>query len=195
MMVFNDSTKVARSEDESETTTEANTAETRPRSPIEETDIDDQTLGVCPNCTGTVRTSGIETVCEACGLVVDEYLIDHDMEPSMPRTAHPLMQLETDRRTIKRAQYEAFEFSLTDRGVLVRNASHENPANHAYLVTIEDGLPATCECPADEHYPRACKHRIAVAIRPCILDAAIAAYTVQELIARGSRSQSTPPAP
>jgi hypothetical protein len=101
--------------------------------------------------------------------------------------AHPLTRLQTNRRTIKRAQYEAFEFSLMTRGILVRNASHANPADHEYLVTIRDGLPASCECPADEHYEGACKHRVAVAIRRPVLDAAIAAQRVSDHLAdRGS---------
>ena len=107
----------------------------------------------------------------------------------MTRTEHPLTQLQTNRRTIKRAQYEAFEFSLTTRGVLVRNASHATPADHEYLVAIEDGLPATCECPADEHYESACKHRVAVAIRRPVLDAALAAQRVgQHLVDRSNES-------
>ena len=105
----------------------------------------------------------------------------------MTRTEHPLTQLQTNRRTIKRAQYEAFEFSLTTRGVLVRNASHANPADHEYLVTIQDGLPTTCECPADEHSEGACKHRVAVVIRRPVLDTAIAAQRVsQHLVDRSS---------
>lgn len=108
----------------------------------------------------------------------------------MSQAPHPLAQPETTRRTIKRAQYEAFEFALIPQGVLVRNASHEIPADHEYVVTIEDGLPATCECPADDHYDGACKHRVALAIRLHVLDAAIAAQTIQELSTRGPRSRS-----
>jgi hypothetical protein len=105
----------------------------------------------------------------------------------MRQSAHPLTQFQTNQRTIKRAQYEAFEFSLTTRGVLVRNASHANPADHEYVVAIKDDLPTTCECPADEHYEGACKHRVAVAIRWPVLDAALAAQRVgQHLVNRSS---------
>ena len=105
----------------------------------------------------------------------------------MAQSAHPLTRLQTNRRTIKRAQYEAFEFSLTRRGVLVRNASHATPSDHEYLVTIENELPTTCECPADEHAEGACKHRVAVAIRRPVLDAAIAAQRVSDhLVDRNS---------
>lgn len=96
----------------------------------------------------------------------------------MKQPAHPLTRLQTNQRTIKRAQYEAFEFSLTARGILVRNASHAKPADHEYLVTIQDGLPTSCECPADEHYEGACKHRVAIAIRRPVLDAALTAQHV-----------------
>lgn len=84
---------------------------------------------------------------------------------------HPLEQLEFPTRVAKRAQYEAFEFSLTDGSVLVRNGSHPDPSEHEYLVTVEDGVPAACECPADDAYEGACKHRVAVAIRRPLLDA------------------------
>ena len=87
---------------------------------------------------------------------------------------HPLERLEFPTRVAKRAQYEAFEFTLTDGDVRVRNGSHADPSDHEYLVTIEDGLPATCECPADDAYEGACKHRVAVAIRRPLLDAVTA---------------------
>jgi hypothetical protein len=91
-----------------------------------------------------------------------------------PDSMTPLDQLEFTTRVAKRAQYEAFEFAISDGGVVVQNCSHENPADHEYLVTIEDGLPAACECPADAHFDGACKHRVAVAIREPVLDAAVA---------------------
>ncbi|WP_436926209.1 SWIM zinc finger family protein [Halosimplex amylolyticum] len=97
---------------------------------------------------------------------------------------HPLQQLEFPTRVAKRAQYEAFEFTLSSDGVVVRNGSHANPDEHEYLVTVEDGVPATCECPADEQYEGACKHRVAVAIRRPLLDAVTAA-TGQPVVADG----------
>ena len=81
-------------------------------------------------------------------------------------------QLETTRRVIKRAQYEAFEFELQNTGIRVRNCSHADPTNHEYHVTIEGGIPVACECPAEQKYPSACKHRVAVAIRTPLLEAA-----------------------
>jgi hypothetical protein len=77
---------------------------------------------------------------------------------------HVLSQLTFTKRVAKRAQYEALEFSLTTRGVCVRNTSHANPANHEYLVPVRDGIPIACECPADDRYGGACKHRVGVAI-------------------------------
>jgi len=85
----------------------------------------------------------------------------------------PLAKLQTTKRVIKRAQYEAFEFTIEANGVRVRNASHAKPEEHEYAVTITNGLPSECECPADAKYDGACKHRVAVAIRRPILDAAI----------------------
>lgn len=86
---------------------------------------------------------------------------------------HPLETLEFSSRVAKRAQYEAFEFTITPAGVCVRNCSHANPEDHEYVVTIEDGLPSHCTCPADREYDGACKHRVGVAIRRPVLDAAI----------------------
>ena len=53
------------------------------------------------------------------------------------------------------------------------NCSHDDPSEHRYLVRVGDGVPASCTCPADEHYDDACKHRVAVAIRGPVLDAAV----------------------
>ncbi|WP_083252417.1 SWIM zinc finger family protein [Haladaptatus sp. W1] len=83
-----------------------------------------------------------------------------------------LSHLTFTTRVAKRAQYEALEFSLTTRGVCVRNTSHANPTEHEYLVTVRDGIPIACECPADDCYDGACKHRVGVAIRTPLLQAA-----------------------
>jgi hypothetical protein len=93
----------------------------------------------------------------------------------------PLEKLDPPKRILKRAQYEALEFSLLDGDVLVRNESHLDPADHEYLVTVVDGAPIACECPADATYDEPCKHRVAVAIRPRILEIA----TKAKLLADG----------
>jgi hypothetical protein len=85
---------------------------------------------------------------------------------------HPLEALNVTTRVVKRAQYEAFEFTVLGRDIQVRNCSHANPADHEYLVTVCDGLPVACSCPADARFDGACKHRVAVAIRRPVLDAA-----------------------
>jgi hypothetical protein len=82
-----------------------------------------------------------------------------------------LAELDPTDRVLKRAQYEAFEFSLFDGDVLVRNESYADPENHEYRVRFVDGVPASCECPDDDAYPGPCKHRVAVAIRRPIVDA------------------------
>ncbi|WP_246023082.1 SWIM zinc finger family protein [Halosimplex halophilum] len=106
---------------------------------------------------------------------------------------HPLQALSFNSRIAKRAQYEAFEFELLSTEILVRNGSHANPSDHEYLVTVEDGIPATCECPADTHYEGACKHRVAVAIRRPLLEAVSANQKPQPIAADGG--QFEPPAP
>ncbi|WP_152041159.1 SWIM zinc finger family protein [Salinigranum salinum] len=83
---------------------------------------------------------------------------------------HPLSHLEFTSRIRKRAQYEAFEFSLVPEGLLVRNESYADPENHEYRVTVEDGVPVACTCPADARFEGACKHRVAVAIRRPLLE-------------------------
>ena len=84
-----------------------------------------------------------------------------------------LSALEFDASTAKRAQYEAFNFELDAPGlVTVRNESYENADEHSYRVNVEDGIPVVCECPADTYHEGACKHRVAVAIREPVLEAA-----------------------
>ncbi|WP_256301790.1 SWIM zinc finger family protein [Haloarchaeobius salinus] len=41
------------------------------------------------------------------------------------------------------------------------------------MIRVVDGVPTSCTCPADEHYDDACKHRVAVAIRGAVLNAAV----------------------
>jgi len=78
--------------------------------------------------------------------------------------------LDPPYRVLKRAQYEAFAFSLVEGGVYVRNESHLHPEDHEYRVTVTDGIPTSCECPADAGYDWPCKHRVAVAVRPRLLE-------------------------
>lgn len=90
-------------------------------------------------------------------------------------STNPLTRLPIHGPSLRRAQTEPFEFRLVPEGVLVRNLKYANPAEHEYLVTVEAGVPICCTCPADLHYDGACKHRLAVAIRKPVLDAAVAA--------------------
>ncbi|MCO8242988.1 SWIM zinc finger family protein [Haladaptatus sp. AB643] len=94
---------------------------------------------------------------------------------------HVLSNLTYSKRVAKRAQFEALEFTVDVRGVRVRNASHANPTNHEYLVNVRNGIPIACECPADKQYNGACKHRVGVAIRTPLLQAA----TEHSLVADG----------
>ncbi|RBI60030.1 SWIM zinc finger family protein [halophilic archaeon] len=95
----------------------------------------------------------------------------------------PLNRLDPTNRVLTRAQYEAFAFTLLNGDVQVRNKSHPNPENHEYLVTIRDGVPVACECPADETDDGPCKHRVAVAIRLRILEI----VATMQLVADGGR--------
>jgi len=81
--------------------------------------------------------------------------------------------LESDEQVEKRAQWEAFEFTVLGGGdVEVVNASHDDKGEHTYIVHVEGGIPSDCTCPADTYQEGACKHRVAVAIREPVLDAA-----------------------
>jgi len=83
-----------------------------------------------------------------------------------------LETLDVADRFLKRAQFEAFAFEVTDAGVRVTNHSHETPSEHQYLVEVADGASVACSCPADERFDPACKHRLAVAIREPVMMAA-----------------------
>jgi hypothetical protein len=90
------------------------------------------------------------------------------------------LDCETPARVLRRAQEETFAFALLATvpgsgeavGLRVRNESHPEPAAHEYRVTVREGRPVACTCPADSEYDAACKHRVAVAIRPPVLTAA-----------------------
>lgn len=71
-----------------------------------------------------------------------------------------------DSKTIKRAEWERFAFEIQASGLVrVRNESYLHPDEHEYVVTVENGVPVACECPADTYHAGPCKHRVAVAIR------------------------------
>jgi len=65
----------------------------------------DQQASPCPECNGRVTTNAVETVCEDCGLVIDEQKIDHgpewrsfgDDEGASNRTGAPLTVARHDR--------------------------------------------------------------------------------------------------
>ncbi|ELZ96670.1 SWIM zinc finger family protein [Haloferax sulfurifontis] len=84
-----------------------------------------------------------------------------------------LTKFDPPARVLKRAQYEAFAFELLDGDIRVRNESYADPAAHEYRVRIRDGVPDSCSCPADASSDSPCKHRIAVVIRPRVLDLAV----------------------
>jgi len=89
-------------------------------------------------------------------------------DSTMYSTVIPIEEIPS--RVLKRAQYEAFEFELLGSRVRVRNESYADPENHEYEVTVEDGVPMACTCPADARFDNPCKHRVAVAIRRPILE-------------------------
>lgn len=110
-------------------------------------------------------------------------------------STHPLNRLEFSKRVGKRAQYEAFEFTLLRNAIRVTNASYADPENHTYEVDIEDGLPISCTCPADERFEGACKHRVAIAVRRPLLQAMTLQRTMHgddPVVADGGQQPRTP---
>lgn len=92
-----------------------------------------------------------------------------------------------DSKAIKRAQWEAFEFTMEAPGMVrVSNESYEDGAAHSYLVNIEVEVPCACECEAFQYGEGPCKHMIAVAIREPVLLAA-----QRELITDGGENPDT----
>ncbi|WP_114578677.1 SWIM zinc finger family protein [Saliphagus sp. LR7] len=103
-------------------------------------------------------------------------------------TTNALAELDVDAPTAKRAQYEAFEFDLEAPGLLqVINGSYgdDEKREHSYRVNIENGVPVTCECPSDTYQDGACKHRVAVAIREPVLEAATADHSQDRVATDG----------
>ncbi|WP_159901912.1 hypothetical protein [Salinirussus salinus] len=101
-----------------------------------------------------------------------------DAKPAEKRTA--VEYLSFDKKTAKRAEWEAFEFTIVGPHLVeVANASYGfEKADHTYTVgvAVRDGVafPAECECPADIHREQDCKHKVALALigNPVVLDAA-----------------------
>lgn len=77
--------------------------------------------------------------------------------------------LEFTTRTSKRVSWESWEFTIVAPCTIrVTNASYGYlKEDHAYTVDVEerDGVvvPVECECPADQHSDRDCKHKLALA--------------------------------
>ncbi|MFC7166896.1 TFIIB-type zinc ribbon-containing protein [Halospeciosus flavus] len=42
--------------------------------------------GTCPECEGDLETDSGETACEECGLIIDEYRVDHAATPEISTT-------------------------------------------------------------------------------------------------------------
>lgn len=86
-------------------------------------------------------------------------------------------RLEVDAQVQKRAQWEAFEFTLLGEGqVEVANHSYpdEEVWEHTYIVEVEGGYPVNCSCPYAEYHDGDCKHMAAVGIREPLIEAATA---------------------
>lgn len=96
-------------------------------------------------------------------------------EISMSSNATTSDKADAPTEVQKRAMWEAFEFAVPEVGT-VRVANHSHGADevdeHTYDISIEYGSAVACTCPADEHRPEACKHRVAVEANAPVLAAA-----------------------
>jgi hypothetical protein len=97
------------------------------------------------------------------------------------KTPNAVESLDFGPKTVKRATFEAFEFTVVGPHLIeVTNASYgAEKDDHSYTVGIEDrdglAIPAECSCPADVHGERDCKHKVALASvgGPTVLNAAL----------------------
>lgn len=91
-----------------------------------------------------------------------------------------LDHLDFSNRTAKRVAWEAWEFTVEGPYLVrVTNAAYGYlKDDHSYVVGIEDRggilVPAECECPADVHHDKDCKHKLALATvgGPVVIQAA-----------------------
>ena len=94
------------------------------------------------------------------------------MSKQTRRTENSIVN-DADAKTVKRAQWEAFEFAVEAPGLIrISNGSYSDPENHSYIVNVENGEPVACECKAFQYNDGPCKHLLAVAIREPVLKAA-----------------------
>jgi DNA-directed RNA polymerase subunit M/transcription elongation factor TFIIS len=91
----------------------------------------------------------------------------------------------------RRAEWEGFEFRVPVPGsVRVENVSYGEESNeHVYVVSVENGIPFDCTCPAWEyHNPEGgCKHMKAVENRPAVTHAASMTTNGQEVATDGGQ--------
>jgi DNA-directed RNA polymerase subunit M/transcription elongation factor TFIIS len=76
----------------------------------------------------------------------------------------------------RRAEWEGFEFRVPAEGaVRIENVSYgDESGEHVYVVSVEDGIPFDCTCPAWKYHTPdgGCKHMKAVENRPAVTRAA-----------------------
>jgi predicted RNA-binding Zn-ribbon protein involved in translation (DUF1610 family) len=95
----------------------------------------------------------------------------------------------------RRAEWEGFEFRVPVPGsVRVENVSYgDNSDEHVYVVSVENGIPFDCTCPAWEyHNPEGgCKHMKAVENRPAVTRAASTTTNGQQVATDGGQPVET----
>ena len=106
---------------------------------------------------------------------------------AMPANVLDRLESVPSTTTLKRAQWEAFAFTVCPNGVVnVTNASYGLDARgHTYSVRLDDttnsdddGVPVACSCAHHEHRNATCKHMVAVAITAPVRIAATYALRV-----------------
>ncbi|WP_227380335.1 SWIM zinc finger family protein [Haladaptatus halobius] len=80
-------------------------------------------------------------------------------------STNPSAAREADETAQNRVQWEQLSFAVDAPGLIdVTNESHDNPADHQYVVSIDDvtGELMACTCPHHVHRNAYCKHLGAV---------------------------------
>jgi len=117
----------------------------------------------------------------------------------MPQNVLDRLESVPSTTTLKRAKWEAFEFTVCSNGIVnVMNVSYgRDTVGHTYSVRLDDGVPIACSCPYYEHRDTSCKHMVAVATTEVVRVAATAAAgniirtDNRKVMTDGGRKQST----
>jgi transcription initiation factor TFIIB len=93
----------------------------------------------CPECSGRLETEGGEISCSDCGLIVNEYWIDHaaagrsfpDEEQQTKRTGAPLTETRHDRGLSTEIGYKRDAHGNSSDGSVITRTGHGGRRKHS----------------------------------------------------------------